>query len=96
MKENQEEIDPTAIEVNLINELVGENILIIIHQNGVSIMMDDMIEERTDEQMAMFSRLYVASRPSLVLRFVLALEVYFVLLEAKIEQQLDRWFKKDE
>lgn len=80
-----EETDPVEVELNLLNDLIGENILIIVHQNGVSVMMDEEVIARSDEQMKMFSRLYVALNPSFVLRFFLILEVWLILIWETIE-----------
>lgn len=74
-----EEIDPIEVEINLIQELIEDNIIIVIHRNGMSIMMNDDEEDRSDEQLRLFSRLYVASNPSFVLRSFLILEVYMLL-----------------
>ena len=87
-----EEIDPIEIEINLINELIENNIVIIIHQNGMSIMMNDD-DNRSNEQMKLFSRLYVASNPSFVLRFFLLLEVTLLLVWESIEDLYHRWVK---
>tara|TARA_B100001287_G_scaffold268660_1_gene265199 strand:+ start:410 stop:703 length:294 start_codon:yes stop_codon:yes gene_type:complete len=70
-----EEIDPVEIEVNVIQELIGNNIIIVLHQNGMSVMMDEDIDDREDEQLKMFSRMYVAANPSFVLRLFLIIEV---------------------
>tara|TARA_A100001388_G_C28547839_1_gene393415 strand:+ start:364 stop:675 length:312 start_codon:yes stop_codon:yes gene_type:complete len=80
-----EDIDPIEIEINLIQELIGENIIVVLHQNGMTVMMDDDIEDRTDEQMKMFSRLYVAANPSFVLRFFLMIEVGMLLVWEYLE-----------
>ena len=87
MSESQEpEIDKTEIEINIISELIGDNIILIIHQNGVSIMMDEEVENRSEEQLKYFSRLYVvATNPSFVLRFFLIIEVWLLLLWEKLE-----------
>ena len=96
MSNKEPEIDPIEIELDLINELVADNIIIIIHENGMSIMMNEDLEDRPDEQLAMFSRLYVASKPSLVLRLFLNIEIYFLILAEMVEYHFKRWFKKDE
>tara|TARA_B100000073_G_C23436938_1_gene453710 strand:- start:72 stop:362 length:291 start_codon:yes stop_codon:yes gene_type:complete len=88
-----EEIDPIEIEVNLINELIEDNIVIIIHQNGMSIMMNDDVDNRSNEQMKLFSRLYVASKPSFVLRLFLILEVTLLLVWESMEDLYHRWMK---
>ena len=87
------EIDPIEIEINLINELIENNIVIIIHQNGMSIMMNDDVDNRSNEQMKLFSRLYVASNPSFVLRFFLLLEVTLLLVWESMEDLYHRWMK---
>ena len=79
MTDKEPEIDPIEIEVNLLHELIEANILIVIHRNGMSIMMNEDEEDRTEEQMRLFSRLYVAANPSFVLRFFLILEVFLLL-----------------
>ena len=89
-----EEIDPVEIEINVINELIGQNIIVIIHQNGISIMMDETIEDRSKEQLKQFSRLYVATNPSFVLRFFLILEVWMLLIWESLEDFYDSIFKK--
>ena len=89
-----EEIDPIEIEVNLINELIGENIIVVLHQNGMTIMMDEDIEDRTTEQMKMFSRLYVAANPSFVLRIFLIIEVFFLLVWDTLEDFYNSKIKK--
>ena len=95
MSDKSKEIDPIEIEINLIHELVGENIIIVVHKNGMSIMMDESIEDRPDEKLAMFSRMYIASRPSLILRLVLNVEMFFLLLAENIQYYFEKWFKKD-
>ena len=85
MQEDNSSDESSKVEVDLINDLIRENILIIVHKNGVSIMMDEDIECREDEQMKMFSRLYVALNPSFVLRFFLILEVWLLLIWESIE-----------
>lgn len=92
--EEQEEIDPIKIEVELLQELIEDNIIIVIHRNGVSIMMDEDQEERTVEQMRLFSRLYVASRPSFVLRFFLIAEVFLLLVWETLEDIFRSMFNK--
>mgnify|MGYP001334927770 CR=1 FL=1 len=89
-----EEIDPIEVEVNLIQDLIGDNIIVVIHQNGMTIMMDEDIEDRTDEQMKMFSRLYVAAKPSFVLRFFLILEVGILLAWEYLEDLYKSLVKK--
>lgn len=80
MTDKEPEIDPIEIEVNLLHDLIEDNIIIVIHRNGMSIIMNEDEEDRTEEQMRMFSRLYVASNPSFVLRFFLTLEVVLLLV----------------
>jgi hypothetical protein len=79
MSDKEPEIDPIEIEINLLHELIEDNIIIVIHKNGMSIMMDEDEEDRTEEQMRLFSYLYVAANPSFVLRFFLILEVFLLL-----------------
>ena len=74
-----EQIDPVEIEVNLLQELIGENIIVVLHQNGMTVMMDEDVEVRTDEQLRLLSRIYVAANPSFVLRLFLILEVSMLL-----------------
>jgi hypothetical protein len=76
---SDKEPDPIEIEINLLKDLVEDNIIIVIHRNGMSIMMNDDEEDRSDEQLKLFSRLYVASNPSFVLRLFLILEVNMLL-----------------
>jgi hypothetical protein len=76
---SDKESDPIEIEINLLKDLVEDNIIIVIHRNGMSIMMNDDEEDRSDEQLKLFSRLYVASNPSFVLRLFLILEVNMLL-----------------
>ena len=90
---SSEEIDPAEIEVNLLHDLIEDNIIIIIHQNGMSIMMNDDVDNRTEEQMKLFSRLYVASNPSFVLRLFLLLEVTLLLVWESMEDLYHRWMK---
>ena len=80
MTDKEPEIDPIEIEVNLLQELIEDNIIIVIHRNGMSIIMDEDEEDRTEEQLRLFSRLYVAANPSFVLRFFLILEVFLLLV----------------
>ena len=89
-----ESINPIEIEINSINELIGENIILIIHQNGISIMMDETIEDRSDEQIKHFSRMYVATNPSFVLRFFLVLEIWLLLIWESLEEFYASIFKK--
>ena len=89
-----EEIDPIEAEINLIQELIGENIIVVLHQNGMTIMMDEDIEDRADEQLKMFSRLYVAANPSFVLRFFLVLEVGMLLAWEYLEDLYNSIIKK--
>lgn len=89
-----EEIDPIEVEINLINELIGENIIVVLHQNGMTVMMDEDIEERTKEQMRMFSRLYVATKPSFVLRFFLILEIGMLVVWEYLEDFYTKYIKR--
>ncbi len=95
MKEESKppEVDP-EVDVNVINDLIGDNIILIIHQNGISIMMDDTITDRSDEQLKNFSRLYVATHPSLVLRFFMTLEIWMLLIWESLEEFYISIFKK--
>jgi hypothetical protein len=94
MSDKEPEIDPIEIEINLLNELIEDNIIIVIHRNGMSIMMNEDKEERTQEQMRLFSRLYVASNPSFVLRFFLILEVGMLLISEYLEDFYNSKIKK--
>lgn len=76
---SDKEPDPIEIEINLLKDLVEDNIIIVIHRNGMSIMINDDEEDRSDEQLKLFSRLNVASNPSFVLRLFLILEVNMLL-----------------
>ena len=89
-----EEIDPIEVEINLIHELIGENIIVILHQNGMTVMMDEDIEDRTDDQLKMFSRLYVAANPSFVLRLFLVLEVSMLLAWEYLEDFFKKYIKR--
>ena len=89
-----EEIDPIEVEINLINDLIGENIIVVLHQNGMTVMMDEDIEDRTNEQMRMFSRLYVAANPSFVLRFFLMIEVGMLLVWEYLEDFYTKYIKR--
>ena len=89
-----EEIDPIEVEINLINDLIGENIIVVLHQNGMTVMMDEDIEDRTNEQMRMFSRLYVAANPSFVLRFFLMLEVGMLVVWNYLEDFYKDYIKR--
>ena len=89
-----EEIDPIEVEINLINELIGENIIVVLHQNGMTVMMDEDIEDRTEDQMRMFSRLYVAANPSFVLRFFLMIEVGMLLVWEYLEDFYTKYIKR--
>ena len=94
MSDKEPEIDPIEIEINLLNELIEDNIIIVIHRNGMSIMMNEDKEERTQEQMRLFSRLYVASNPSFVLRFFLILEVGMLFISEYLEDFYNSKIKK--
>jgi len=87
--------DQTEPDSNLIEELIGDNIIFILHENGVTIMMDEELEDRSIEQMKMFSRLFVATRPSFVLRFFLFLEVILFTISDYIEYYWSKLIKKD-
>lgn len=89
-----EPIDPIEIELNLIQELVGDNIVLIIHKNGMTIMMDEDIEERTEEQTTMFSRIYVATRPSIVLTIFLTIEIWMLFISDFLESMYEKYIKK--
>ena len=89
-----EEIDTIEIELNVINELIGDNIIVIIHQNGTSIMMDDTIEDRTEEQLKQFYRIYVATKPSFVLQFFLILEIWMTIIWESLENFYASIFNK--
>ena len=89
-----EQIDPIEIEVNLLQELIGENIIVVLHQNGMTVMMDEDVEVRTDEQLRMLSRIYVAANPSFVLRLFLILEVSMLLAWEYLEDFYKSIFKK--
>jgi len=90
-----DQTEPDQTDSNLIEELLGANILFILHENGVTIMMDEELEDRSIEQMKMFSRLFVATRPSFVLRFFLFLEVIFFTISDYIEYYWSKLIKKD-
>ena len=85
--------NPQEEETNLINELIEDNIVIIIHQNGMTIMMNDDVDNRSSEQMRLFSRLYVASEPSFILRIFLLLEIYLLLVWESVGDLYHRWVK---
>lgn len=89
-----EPIDPIEIESNLIQELVGDNIVLIIHKNGMTIMMDEDIEERTEEQTTMFSRIYVATRPSVVLTIFLTIEIWMLSISDFLDSMYEKYIKK--
>lgn len=89
-----ESTDPIEIEVNVINDLIGDNIILIIHQNGISIMMDETKEDRSEEQLKQFSRVYVATHPSFVLRFFLILEIWLLLIWESLVEFYESIFKK--
>jgi hypothetical protein len=89
-----EPIDPIEIELNLIQELVGDNIVLIIHKNGMTIMMDEDIEERTEEQTTMFSRIYVATRPSVVLTIFLTIEIWMLSISDFLDSMYEKYIKK--
>ena len=89
-----ESINPVEIEVNVINDLIGDNIILIIHQNGISIMMDETKEDRSEEQLKQFSRVYVATHPSFVLRFFLILEIWLLLIWESLVEFYESIFKK--
>ncbi len=95
MSENNE-IDPVEIELNLLNELIEDNIIIVIHRNGMSIMMNDDEENRSEDQMRLFSRLYVASNPSFVLRTFLIIEVFLILVWDTLTHYTNKFFRKGE
>lgn len=95
MEKEPPEIDPIEIELNLLKELVGENIVVIIHKNGMTVMMDEDLENRTHSQMSLFSRMYVASQPSFVLRAVLIMEIFFLTMMEELEDFFKRLLKKD-
>lgn len=82
------------IEINLLQELIEDNIIIVIHRNGMSIMMNDDEEDRSDEQLRLFSRLYVAANPSFVLRLFLILEVSMLLAWDYLEDLYNSIIKK--
>ena len=86
------DMEGSEVEVELLQELIGENIVIVIHQNGMTILMDEDIEDRSDEQLKMFGRLYVAAKPSFVLRFFLMLEVWLLLVGETLEDFYNSWF----
>lgn len=96
MEESQppDPIDPTEIELNLVQELVGDNIVLIIHKNGMTIMMDEDIEERTEEQTTMFSRIYVATRPSIVLTIFLTIEIWMLFISDFLDSMYEKYIKK--
>ncbi len=95
MSENNE-IDPVEIELNLLNELIEDNIIIVIHRNGMSIMMNDDEENRSEDQMRLFSRLCVASNPSFVLRTFLIIEVFLILVWDTLTHYTNKFFRKGE
>lgn len=80
--------DPSELEI--VQELMKENIIFIIHDEGVTILMDDEKTDRTTYQLKTFSRLYVASSPSLPLRFFLFLEMLLVMLGDTLERLFSR------
>ena len=94
MSDKEPEIDPIEIEINLLNELIEDNIIIVIHRNGMSIMMNEDKEDRTQDQMKLFSRLYVAANPSFVLRFFLILELGMLFVWESLEDFYTRYIKK--
>jgi hypothetical protein len=89
-----EQIDPIEIEINLIQELIGENIIIILHKNGMSVMMDEEIEEREIEQVKMLSRIYAVTDPSFVLQLILMLEIWMLHIWADLEDWYRKFFLK--
>ena len=88
------DMEGSEVEVELLQELIGENIVIVIHQNGMTILMDEDIEDRSDEQLKMFGRLYVAAKPSFVLRFFLILAVGILLAWEYLEDLYKSLVKK--
>jgi hypothetical protein len=89
-QQEDEPIDQSKIEVEFLNELIGDNIIIIIHQNGITIMMDEGLEERSVEQMKTFTRMYMVTEPS----FVLTLFLYIEMGMWHLWFWLERLFKK--
>jgi hypothetical protein len=87
------EIDPLEIETSFIQELVGENIVLIIHDKGITILMDEEIEHEP-EQIKKLSHIYVAIQPSFVLHFFLSLEAYMLYAWEKLEDMYNENFKK--
>ena len=43
-EDSPEDVNPIEIELNFLSELIGENIIIFVHQNGITIMMDEDLE----------------------------------------------------
>lgn len=82
------------IDENLVQDLVGENIVIIIHETGITILMDEDYEDRSVEQMTTFNRMYMCHEPSYVLRFFLFIESLMLLLESMVNRVWDRLTKK--
>jgi hypothetical protein len=78
MEDSKPPKETDSIELGLIQELIQDNIVIILHRNGMTVMMDEDKEERTKPQMEMFARLYVAAQPSFVLRFFLVFEIWML------------------
>ena len=93
-EDSPEDVNPIEIELNFLSELIGENIIIFVHQNGITIMMDEDLEERSKDQMKLFSRLYVASKPSFVLNFFLTIELFMLLISDYLEDKFKKYFKK--
>jgi hypothetical protein len=89
-QQEDEPIDQSKIEVEFLNELIGDNIIIIIHQNGITIMMDEGLEERSVEQMKTFTRMYMVTEPS----FVLTVFLYIEMGMWHLWFWLERLFKK--
>lgn len=70
-------------------------LILVIQKDGNLVALLDSQEEYTDEQMAMFARVYMLRNPSWVLWVVLLVEIWFteamLLLEEKKPVLLDKW-----
>ncbi len=96
--EEQQQEDKVWEELEELLEGEGEynkGLILVIQKDGNLLALLDTEEEYTDEQMAMFARVYMLKNPSWVLWVVLFIEIWFteamLLWEEKKPVLLDKW-----
>jgi hypothetical protein len=79
-----------SMDKQLLKDLLDGNVVAVIHESGdVTFLMDEETMLDNPDQSRMFSRFYLVSNPSWVLRAVLSVEAFFTYASTAIYD----WFQ---